>query len=197
MSYLVYDAEILRCIPQKGLNPQTHPDLDFCAGWEDFEHMGISVIGAFDSATRLYRVFLADNFDEFQSLVDECDTIVGFNSISFDDRLCAANGLRVTTTYDLLREVRIASGQPPDYVPGVTRSGYNLNALAHATLGLSKSGTGEMAPVLWQRGQRGQVIDYCLRDVALTWWLYESRYGIRDPHTGEVLSLAAPRGEGE
>ena len=71
MSYLVYDAEILRCIPQKGLNPQTHPDLDFCAGWEDFEHMGISVIGAFDSATRLYRVFLADNFDEFQSLVDE------------------------------------------------------------------------------------------------------------------------------
>ena len=38
---------------------------------------------------------------------------MGFNSLNFDDKLLAANGMNVTTDFDLLAEVRVAAGMPP------------------------------------------------------------------------------------
>lgn len=192
LSALVYDTEIIRCIPNSR-NPawQPEPDLEYCEGWHDYKGMGISCITAYDYLTDSYRVFLEDNIADFQALTLEREHIIGFNSSSFDDTLCAAHGLIVRTTYDLLCEVRIASGQPPYYSRGLTRAGYSLNNLTKANLGVSKTASGELAPVLWQRGEYGAVISYCLNDVQLTRKLLEMGLAgeLKDPVTGSMLKI--------
>ncbi|MCT7971223.1 hypothetical protein [Laspinema olomoucense] len=132
---------------------------------------------------------MQDNLAEFEALVKQADEVVGFNSLKFDDNLCAAHGLNVRTTYDLLCEIRVAAGMPPHYVKGVTRSGYSLEALAQANLGMGKSASGALAPQLWQQGQQGKVIDYCLGDVAMNRKLYQQRSQLVDPTNGQRLSL--------
>lgn len=190
-STLIYDCEIVRCIP-----PAVKPDLEYCGGWHDHANMGISVIGVYDYLSKNYRVFLEDNFGDFGDLVRQRDVIIGFNSLAFDDKLCAAHGIDVYTTYDLLCEVRAASGQPREYVYGQTRKGYSLEALARTNLGTGKSGSGALAPEMWQRGQRGAVIDYALLDVQLTRRLFELGVGdgLTDPTGRGLLTLREPEG---
>lgn len=182
---VIYDCETYRCIPTGNLSP----DLEYCQGWNDFQGMGISVIGAYSSWDDRYHVYLEDNFLDFQALINQAEEVVGFNSLSFDDQLCAAHGLEVKTTYDILCQVRVAVGMPPQYVKGVTRRGYSLEELAKANLGYGKSETGAIAPELWQRGQRGRVIDYCLGDVDITRKLYEGKSQLIDPTNGKMLTL--------
>ncbi|MGL4499413.1 MAG: hypothetical protein ACRCU2_10175 [Planktothrix sp.] len=78
---------------------------------------------------------------------------------------------------------------PPHYVKGVTRVGYSLEALAQTNLGIRKSASGTLAPQLWQQGQQGKVMDYCLGDVAITRKLYQQRSQLVDPTNGQWLSL--------
>lgn len=184
---LIYDCEIIKAIPGK-YEPRD-PSIKYCDGWHDHANMGISVICAYHYPTDRYRVFCQDNFGEFQGLVMACDQIIGFNSIKFDDQLCAAHGIKVQTTYDLLCEVFEASGQPRQYTPGLTRSGYGLHQIAHANLGQGKTGNGALAPVQWQYGQIGQVIDYCLQDVALVKKLIDKLPVLIDPTDGSTLNL--------
>ncbi len=185
--FIIYDCEIIRCIPD--LKNSRNPKLKYCQGWEDFKGMGISVICAYASWEDSYHIYLDDNLLSFQELVNQADEIVGFNSLSFDDPLCIAHGIKVKTTYDLLCQVRIAAGMPPHYVKGVTLKGYSLEALAQANFGYGKAKMNELAPELWQQGQRGQVIDYCLKDVTLTRKLYEQRFHLLDPTNGKTLNL--------
>jgi len=185
MNAIVYDVEIRRCIPPRV--GRALSGVEYCGGWEDFEGMGIACIGVYDYADGVASVFLDDNLADFQALVDAREHVIGFNSLSFDDRLCAAHGIRVQTTYDLLREVRLASGQPGEYARGLTRAGYTLDALAQANLGIAKSSSGEDAPRLWQQGKIGAVVSYCLRDVGITRRLFDHRAALKDPVTGEWL----------
>lgn len=182
---LFYDCEI------KNLIPDRYGYIDkytYAKGWDDFEGMGIACVGTY-ATWKGYGVFLSNQLEEFRQLVDECDILIGFNSISFDDRLLAANGVNIETTYDLLCEVRIASGQPPHYTRGVTRGGYALENLAKTNLGRGKTGTGSLAPQLWQNNQYEQVVQYCLNDVELLKELWERRSHIIDPTNGKILRL--------
>lgn len=190
ISALIYDCEIIKAIP--AWYEELEPGVEYCDGWEDFDNMGISVIGVYDLLTNKTRVFCKDNFDHFQTLVSLRKLIIGFNSSSFDDALCASSGLKITTDYDLLTEVRIASGQPPNYVKGRTRAGYSLEALARTNLGYGKSGNGAVAPRLWQAGNIGEVIDYCLLDVQITYELFQKRFSLKDPTDGSELKLRDP-----
>ena len=197
MTYLAYDCEIENCIPNRG--EPIEEGLNYCQGWGDHAGMGISVITVYTAPDDRYRVYCKDNLEEFAKLVAWAEEqrleIVGFNSIGFDDKLCAANGINIRTTYDLLCEVRIASGQPPYYVKGKTRAGYNLDAIAKATFGRGKTGSGALAPVMWQRGQIGAVINYGLYDIQLTKRLFDNRHQLIDPTTGELLVLPASKRE--
>ena len=42
MKLLIYDAEIINCVPTNG---EQNPNYTYCRGWSDFPNMGISVIG--------------------------------------------------------------------------------------------------------------------------------------------------------
>ena len=165
---IVYDVEIEQAI--LGKNEERLPDIRYCDGWRDFEGMGISVICAYDSKTERYHAFTRGNFDDFQSLVLNDSLIVSFNGLQFDDNVCQAMGMKVTTTYDILKEAWVSDGHPPTY-ESKKQMGYGLDAFAKATGFAGKVGHGAQAPIDWQRGRYGRVITYCLEDVRLTWKL--------------------------
>jgi DEAD/DEAH box helicase domain-containing protein len=205
MKVLVYDCEIVRCIPNRQGDcwptsartvKRERIELEYCSGWSDYEHMGISLIGCWASWLPYIKVFTQPAFDRFQKLVNQADLIVGFNSMRFDDRLCRANGLEIATDYDLLPEVWAAAGMPREYTYGITRAGYNLNALAVANLGYGKSGKGELAPSLWQRGYRWSVVDYLVDDILITKKIWDRRSNLIDPTDRlTFLHLRSPEAE--
>ncbi len=179
MRTLIYDCEILND-PAK-------------LGWRNFKALGVTVIGTWRNwpipQYRAYRCDRDGDFDKFQAIVNRADEIVGFNSHSFDDPLCKAHGIDITSTIDLLAEVRELAGMPRHYVRGKTRAGYSLERLAIANLGRGKTGTGAEAPKLWQAGKKEEVIAYCLNDIKLTKALYDRWLDnlLIDPTTGDGL----------
>lgn len=188
---LIYDAEIARCIPDP--MEERQPDLEYCEGWQDFRGMGISVVCAYVVEARRIRVFLEDNLAEFAELA-RTDMVIGFNNSGFDDHLLRAFGIEFRQSYDLLAEIRAIADGSPTYVRGLTRAGRKLAQVCKANLSQvnQKSGDGELAPVLWQRGKRGQVIDYCISDVLLLAKLIAKLPRLIDPATGMELQLPLP-----
>lgn len=190
---LIYDIEIMKAIPDR--NGQRLPGIEYCNGWGDHTNMGVSVICAYDYDTGRYRVFCKDSLAEFASLARASTPIVGFNSVSFDDKVLAANGLVVTTGYDLLVELWKAAGLAPTW-GGSSHAGFGLDAVSKANGFSGKTGNGALAPVQWQRGEVGQVIDYCLEDVRQTKQVLDrvlSRGWLFDPrNSGSRLQVRRP-----
>ena len=195
---LVYDCEIEKAIPPRKDEARKR-DVEYCEGWRDFKGMGITVITAYDSLENQFRVFLKDNLQIFQNLVNYHKSIgspiAGFNSIAFDDKLCEANGLEVKTDYDLLVEEWKADGLGPTFSPA-THGGYGLDATLKANGIAPKSGHGALAPIQWQQGEYGSVIDYCLGDTTKTWTVIkrviDHGFIIHPKRTNEVLWVAKP-----
>jgi hypothetical protein len=163
---LIYDCEIAYAIPNRGEEPI--PGIKYCKGWHDHVGMGISCIGVYDYATDRYRVFLRDNLQEFAELVKTEQPLISYNGIGFDNKLLAAFNINIPAEhcYDILAELWKAAG------PG-RHKGFKLDQVCAAALGVHKSGSGALAPVLWQQVKLGQVIDYCLNDVAMTKKLFD------------------------
>lgn len=194
MKTLIYDTEIKKCIPPKDGKNWIH-DLEYCKGWRDFRGMGISYLGFIlqeETGENEYYYLSEQDIYKFPVFCEEADLIVGFNSKAFDDNLLHAYNLDIKTDYDLLEEIRIASGQPPQYVPGITREGYSLDAMAKANFNLGKTGSGEKAPILFQRGEITELLSYFKRDVQLTQKLYNSRDRLIDPTNRSILQLRDP-----
>ena len=164
---LIYDIEIVKAIPDR--NKPSEPGIEYCAGWDDHANMGVSVIGAYDFVEDRYRVFTEGTFGDFAALAEE-RILIGFNSVHFDDRVLAANGINVTTEWDLLQELWVSAGLGRQF-QYPSHAGFSLDATAKANGLGSKTGWGGSAPIDWQRGEYGRVIDYCLQDVRLTWQL--------------------------
>ena len=191
MKELFFDCEIIKAIPNPG--EDNIPAIEYCKGWQDYENMGVSVVGYwFDDEFGFKNLDIPPFFrdqrkEELMDMFNYADRVIGFNSIGFDDKLLKANGIKIETTYDLLCEVRIASGQPPQFVKGKTRAGYSLNALAKANLDYCKTGDGANAAILWQQGRKQEVIDYCINDVRILKDLYDKRKELIDPTNGQIL----------
>jgi len=189
MNIVIYDCEIKRGIPARG--EEKIPGIEYCRGWGDHAEMGVSVTGVYEYEHDSYRVFCDDNVDEMLELFARADLLVGFNSIRFDDKLLGAtfeDFIDITTPrYDLLVEIMRAAGTE-------SFRGFGLDAMCEANFGERKSGHGAMAPVDWQRGNIGSVIDYCLNDVRMTKLLMDavlSRRALVNPKGG-VLRLLRP-----
>jgi hypothetical protein len=141
MKTLIYDCEIINCIPSK--YEENDKTLTYCKGWGDFEGMGISVIGTWRNFNTLnpfgkYEAFVNPEnpyqytrlgemtcFKKLETLAQKADRIIGFNSLSFDDKLVEAERISIKSNFDLLVKIRKATGQGDGtYQYGVTRSGY-------------------------------------------------------------------------
>lgn len=176
---VVYDLEIKKTIDQ-------------CSyGWASHDEMGISVGCAFDYRDMRYRVFMDDNIAQLVARLNEVGTlVVAFNHIDFDNKLLrATKGIGEwlkpddqLLNYDMLRVSRLSAGA------GLARTpGFRLDDHL-STLGLPmKSGDGAQAPVWWQEGRLGKLIDYCLNDVTQERALFEHMWS-----KGSVACVAKP-----
>lgn len=185
MNYLIYDLEIVKAIP--GKEPRI-PGIDYCEGWHDHENMGISVLCAYESWSNRYRVFMADNNKEFAASVETADLIVGFNSLAFDNEVVIETwglNLHAKANYDLLVEIWMASGLEPRF-KYPSHIGYGLDATLAANGMGGKTGHGANAPIQWQRGEIGAVVDYCMEDVRLTKMLFD--------HVLALQQIQSPKG---
>jgi hypothetical protein len=159
---LVLDAEIKRCIPNK--NAELIDGVEYCEGWGDHTGMGIACVAVYDILRARARLFLDDNLDELAELIERVDCVVGYNNHCCDNKLLAAHGILIPEerSSDLFAAIKKCPN---------TRSGCGLEPMHRANFPNS-TGKGRfdsaMAPVNWQQGRRGSVIDGCLNDMQMT-----------------------------
>ena len=188
---LIYDCEIIKAIRDPKKVDLVH--IEYCNGWDDYENMGISVIGVNFISEEGDGVFSHNDtlnrdsgIKEFQHGLDVADVLVGFNNQSFDDKLLKANGFIIPehiVNYDLLAEIWEGAGLVRKFVYP-THAGFGLDAICKANGLGEKSGDGANAAILWQKGKHQEVIDYCENDIKLTRKLFDliqENGEIRDP----------------
>lgn len=169
---IIYDIEIANAILGRG--EAKKENIHYCQGWKDFANMGISTICCYDYDSDRYRVFCQDNLADFEELVRKTDMLVGFNSIAFDNNIlaCVLPGLTKeyldSKSYDILVEIWDGAGLKREF-SYPSHIGYSLGAMSKVNGIISgKTGNGTEAPVWYQSGQFGKLIDYCLSDIWLT-----------------------------
>jgi hypothetical protein len=186
---IIYDIEIIKAIPPKD-SSQRLDGIIYNDGWGDHANMGVSVIGCYDYQEDRYRVFLEDNFNEFVALLSARPVAIGFNNLKFDNivlKACDIVDVWEEKTYDILQEIWAANGSR--FSPS------GLDAVCKANFGTSKTGDGALAPVDWQRGNYGKVIDYCMNDVRMTKQVMDLILRgacIVSPKDGKLLNLRRP-----
>jgi hypothetical protein len=181
MEAIVFDCEIEREIPESE-EQERMPGIDYCSGWDDFEHMGIACITAVDTFSGRPHVFLQDNLSDFRRLLKSRELSVSFNGMNFDIPLLLANGIHVDkeSHFDLASAIWSSAGIPPGEHP----KGLGLNAICIRNGIEGKSGDGKEAPRWFQTGKIGRLIDYCLGDTYATAALFRrimDTGGIKDP----------------
>jgi DEAD/DEAH box helicase domain-containing protein len=195
---IIYDIETKKAI--LGRNETKRPGIEYAEGWHDYAGMGIACIGVYDYERESSRVFLSDNLDEFAQLLRETNCFVGFNNNRFDNKLLMARGVPMPAgrSYDILEEIWRGAGLAPEF-DYKTHSGLSLGAVVKANFNRGKTDDGALAPIYWQQGKTGRVIDYCLADVALTRLLLERiirRGWILDPRNpGAKIPVRPPSPE--
>lgn len=192
---LIYDLEIVNAIPDR--NGNRVEGIRYCEGWSDYAGMGVAAVCVYDYRTDRPRVFCPDNLGDFTCVADMADCVVGFNNHRFDNHVLSAAGINIPRekSYDILEEVWRSLGFPLDRFDPRIHGGYSLDALCWANFKIAKTGHGANAPINYQRGQLGNVVDYCLADVYLTKRLLDRiiRCGqLTDPKTGEGISVRKP-----
>lgn len=165
---VIFDLEICKTIEQ-------------CSrGWAPHDEMGVSVACAYDYRSCRYRIFMQDNVTELVERLNEPGTlVVAFNHIGFDNKVLRATpGIKVKLkpdsdlrNYDMLLVSRKGAGVGMERSPG-----FKLDDHLRA-MGLPmKTANGAEAPIWWQAGKVGTVVDYCLNDVAVERLLFEQFY---------------------
>lgn len=178
---LIYDCEIIKAIRDPKKVDLAH--IEYCNGWDDYENMGISVIGVNFISEEWDKIFnhnllgrgVMGELIGFQDGLDVVDVLVGFNNQSFDDKLLKANGFIIpenVVNYDLLAEIWEGAGLGREFIYP-THAGFGLDAICKANGLGEKSGDGANAAILWQKGKYQEVIDYCENDIRLTRKLFD------------------------
>ncbi len=127
--------------------------------------LSISLIGVYFYETDTYEAFYEQDLPKLWPRLERADRIIGYNLIGFDYPCMQryyAGELAKLPTVDLLVEIE-------------KRIGFRvkLDDVAHATLGVGKSGSGLMAVEYWRKGELDKLKDYCLQDVKVTKEVYE------------------------
>lgn len=187
MKVLIYDCEIIKAIRDPKKVDLAH--IEYCDGWDDYENMGISVIGVNFISENVDAVFSHNSnidLETFQKGLDVADVLVGFNNQSFDDNLIKANGFTIPeniVNYDILAEIWEGAGLGRTFVYP-THAGFSLDAICKANGLGEKTGTGANAAVVWQIGKFDEVIEYCENDIRITRKLFDliqEKGEIKDP----------------
>lgn len=163
---VVYDLEIKKPVDQ-------------CVkGWGGHDEMGISVGACYDYRSARYRIFMDDNIHQLVERLNEPGTlVVAFNHIVFDNKLLRGSGYPLLPDeklklYDMLMVSKAGCGLSG----GARVKGFKLDDHLEVLKLPKKIGEGAEAPIKWQKGLIGEVVDYCLNDVFSERSLFEYMY---------------------
>jgi DNA polymerase elongation subunit (family B) len=161
MHYVVVDTEIEKEIPK---------DENGKLRWNAARsgECGLSCAVVYDSETERYHVYDKKSIRDLVNHLRAADMVVSFNGDGFDFPLLEAiygDKLEINVSYDILQAIWDILGKKT--------KGYKLNDISTRTLGISKTGEGSLAPVLWAEGRIAEVIDYCIADVWITKKLFD------------------------
>jgi len=134
-------------------------------GWDHIRDMRLAVAVAYSAADDVYTSYTEQEATQLVSALQQAELVVGYNVIRFDYEVLSAyteDRLSDLPTADMLRDLHQALGWRP-----------KLDNVAHATLGEGKSGDGLQAVEWFRRGEVDKVIDYCRRDVEVTWRVFD------------------------
>ncbi len=127
--------------------------------------LSISVVGCFFYETNTYESFLESELPKLWPRLERSSRVIGFNLFGFDYPCMQryyAGDFKNIPTIDIMKEIE-------------QRIGFRvkLDNVAHATLGIGKSGTGLMAVEYWKNGEIEKLKEYCLQDVKVTKEIYD------------------------
>src|SRR3989344_1525914 len=170
------------------LDVEVKKDFHEVGGRGHFDKLGISVAGVYDYVTDEYKCFEESELAELEKLIQAREGVIGYNIMHFDYTVLQPyfSSVRFEDIYtiDLMKHLEEALGFR---LP--------LNAVAQATLGTRKSGSGRDAVPLYRAGKMAELKQYCIDDVRLTKELYD--YGREKgsvsflSKTGETRSIEA------
>lgn len=125
----------------------------------------VSLVGCYFYETDTFEAFLEEDLPKLWPRLERADRIIGYNLIGFDYPCLQTHysgDMMQLPTVDLLMEIEKKLGFR-----------VKLDDVAHATLGVGKSGHGLMAVEYWKKGEIDKLKDYCLQDVRITRDVYE------------------------
>lgn len=157
------------------LDVETQRTFDEVGGYFP-EKLGISFVGVciregFTGKGEMRSYFERD-LPKLFPLLEEADVVVGFNIDGFDMPTFTdyyTGDISRIPTLDLLTRIKDSAGHR-----------ISLDAVAHETLGIGKSGDGLDAIKYFRNQQWDQLEKYCIQDVAVTRDIYD--YGIQKGH---------------
>jgi len=140
---------------------------DEVGGWDHIRDMRLSVGVTYHVEEAVYRVYAEAEVERLIDALRQADLVVGYNVLRFDYEVLRAYAATddlfdAVPTVDMLKDLRQALGWRP-----------KLDSVASATLGETKSADGLQAVYWFRQGLVDQVIDYCRRDVEVTWRVYQ------------------------
>lgn len=127
--------------------------------------LDVSLVGVYFYETDTFESFLEGDLPKLWPRLERADRIVGYNIIGFDLPCLQSyytGELLKLPSLDIMYEI-------------ANRLGFRikLDDVAHATLGVGKTGHGLQAVEFWKNGELDKLRDYCLQDVKITRDVYE------------------------
>jgi len=144
---------------------ETQYTADEVGGWRNIRAMRLAVAVTYNAALDTYCDYTEQEKERLIAALRGADLVVGYNVLRFDYEVLRAyttERLDLIPTLDMLDDLYRTLGWRP-----------SLDAVAAATLGETKSADGLQAVRWFRQGQLDKVIDYCRRDVEVTWRVYK------------------------
>lgn len=154
---IVYDLESKKTFAEVG-------------GPDKMDQLGVSFLGLYSYTQNKFFSFFERDLPKLELILQaEKPTIIGFNSIHFDN----------TVLQPYFKTLKINELPQVDILADIYRTlGFRmkLESVAQATLGEGKSGTGLDAIRYYREGNLEALAKYCLDDVRITRDVYEYGY---------------------
>jgi len=144
---------------------ETQKTADQVGGWSHIRDMRLAIAVTYNAADDVYRDYTEAEVDHLLATLRGADLVVGYNVLRFDYEV-----LRAYTTEKL---DHIPTCDMLDHLYRTLGWRLSLDAVATATLGETKSADGLQAVAWFREGQLDKVIEYCRRDVKVTWQVYQ------------------------
>lgn len=150
---------------------ETQKSFEEVGGKENLHLLGISVLAAYSYRRGKTFVFEEKNLNQFQKMLEETGTLIGFNINSFD--------IPILKRYNFNLSEIVSLDLMDDIVKG-TGFRVALDNVAKTTLNVSKSADGLQAIKWFKEGNIENIKKYCVKDVLITKDIYE--YGKNNSH---------------